>query len=289
MSIRLRMGLAALGCSVAVVTGQSSFPYCQIIDGSDAPAWSAHASYTAPADVQTDAGRSIAFWAVRGGGGLYYRDTESGAVSLGGSYDVLFSDGNGGVAIPDILAALRLDAGWTLRWWDGRALQLLWRPGFYSDTEDWSSKDFFSPFEVNGVQAINSQLSCVLGLALYPGFERSFDPRFGFRYAPADSIRIDLMYPETRLTYRPMDWEFALGVRHDAVREYRLEEDDPRHLIAIRETRVYLAGAWLLGDLLRMTAEVGQVLNREIDFDRVETVLDIEDTWYVQFGVGGVL
>ncbi len=289
MSIQLRIVAMVLGFGAVAAGGQSTFPFCQIVDGTDYPAWDVEATYTAPADVRSDAGRNIAFWALRGGGGLFYRATGSGDVSLGGRYDVWFADGGGGVALPDALAALRLEAGWTLRWWDGRALQLTLRPGLYTDAADWSSKDVFYPFEALGIRAVNPRVSALLGLAVYPGFDRAFDPRFGFRYAPADSIRLDLMYPETRLTYRPMDWEVALGVRHEAVREFRLEESDPRRLVALRDTRIYLAAAWTAAGALRVTAEAGRVLNREIDFERVETVLDVEDSWYVQLGVGGVL
>ena len=276
-------------CFAAQVHAQSSLPYCQFLDGEQAPAWRVNVGYTGESRVEAPGGGDVAVWTVGGGGGLYYWRTDAGEIDLTGAYDLWSFDGNGGIDLPDRAAALRLNTAFLLRNWDGSALRVTAMPGLYSDLEDISFEDFGLPIEVAGIQAFNPQMSGLIGVAIYPGFDRAFDPRFGIRYAPAESMRIDLMYPESRVTFRPDALEFFGGLRHDAVNEFRLEEDDPRRRFALRETRAYLGAAWPLGDVLRMSAEVGYALNREVDFDKNAPGRDLEEAWFIRVGLGGAL
>ncbi len=268
---------------------QQSWPYCQILDGTEAPAWQADVEYTAKGQVSGDGGSDVSVWNIGGGGGLYYWRTSAGDIDLTGAYDVWFWDGNGGIALPDRTAALRLRADYIVRNWDGSALRVGIKPGIYSDTEELSFDSIYVPFEVLGIQAFNPRVSGLIGVAIYPGFDRVFDPRFGVRMAAADSVRVDVMYPESRVTFRPDDWELYAGIRHDAVNEFRLEEDDARKQFSFRETRAYFGSAWPAGEALRMEAEVGIAFNREVDFKREAPGRDIEDAWYIRIGIGGAL
>ena len=287
-----KFAFAAVAWMAASFTAlaQQSYPYCQILDGSEAPAWRAQLGYTAEADVEAPEGSGVAMWSASGGGGLYYWRTDLGDIDLAGLYDLWLLDGSGGVDLPDQLAALRLQASMLSRNWNGGALQVSVYPGIYSDLQDLSLEDLFLPFQVLGIQAFNPQISGVMGVMIYPGFDRTFDPRFGIRAAPADSVRVDLMYPESRVTFRPDNtWEVFGGLRHSAVNEFRLEEDDPRDQFSFRETQFYAGFALPLEAGVRLSAELGYALNREIDFDRVEPARDLDEAWFIRVGIGSEL
>lgn len=283
------LALLALGWVAAQASAQTTYPYCQIVDGTEIPAWIAAADYTASSRVEGDGGKDVAVWHIGGGGGLYYLRTEYGDVDFTGWYDIWAWDGSGGINLPDQTAALRLRADYTYRTMAGTALRVGLKPGFYGDLGEVSFDSFFLPFEVLAIQSFNPQISGAIGIAVYPGFDRVFDPRFGVRIAPVEEMRVDVMYPESRVTYRPAIWEVYAGVRHEAVNEFRLEEDDPRDLFGVRETRAYVGGAWPVNDVVRMLAEIGMAFNREFDFKNRAPSRDIEDAWFIKIGVGGAL
>jgi hypothetical protein len=288
--MRILYGVAAACLLFAgPAPAQQSWPFCQILDGAEEPAWTAYLDFTGPGRVETEGGRDVALWNLGGGGGIYYWRTGAGDVDLTGAYDLFVWDGSGGIDLPDRTAALRLRADYVARNWDGSALLVGIRPGIYSDLEEVSFESVYVPIEAWGIQAFNPQISGLIGVAVYPGFDRAFDPRFGVRVAAAESVRVDLMYPESRVIFRPADWEMFGGLRHEAVNEFRLGDDDPRKMIAYRETRAYLGTAWPVGDLFRMQAELGWSFNREVDFKREASGRDIEDAWYVRIGIGGAL
>lgn len=269
---------------------QHSYPYCQILDGTDYPAWRVRAAYVSSAEVDVEEGKDVAIWKVDGGGGIYFWRTEVGEIDLTGDYELRAWDGSGGINLPNQTAVLRLRTDYIYRRWDGSAVRLSVMPGFYTDVDEWSFDSFFIPLEVTGIQAFNPQISGLLGLAVYPGFERAFDPRFGVRFAPIEEVRIDLMYPESRVVFRPVEeWETFAGIRHEAVNEYRLPDSDGRRLLAYRETSLYAGVAWPVFEGVRATAELGYVFNREVDFARGATARDIDEAWMIRFGLVGDL
>ncbi|MBW7908325.1 MAG: hypothetical protein H3C50_05310 [Kiritimatiellae bacterium] len=286
------MRIAASLCLASALLAPHAFaqgtpPSCQILDGTETPAWTANMGYTANAKVQSANSSDVAVWSVDGGGGLYYWRTDSGDWDLSGAYDLRILDGSGGANLPDRLAALRLDLAYVLRNMDGSALKVDIFPGIYSDTEDLSLDDLYLPVQVLAIQAFNPQMSGLIGIAVYPGFDHTFDPRFGVRFAPVENLRVDVMYPESRVTFRPDELELYAGVRHTAVNEFRLEDGDARKSIGFRETRAFVGAAWPLSDLLRFNAEVGYAFNREIEFKRAEADRDWDEAFLIRVGIGG--
>ncbi len=286
MRIAATLGLVAMLIAPSVFA-QPTPPFCQILDGTEAPAWTANLGYTAGAKVKSANPRDVSVWSVDGGGGLYYWRTDSGDWDLSGAYELRMFDGSGGVNLPDRVGALRLDLAYVVRNMDGSALRFDLFPGLYSDTEDFSAKDFYLPLQVLAIQSFNPQISGLIGIAVYPGFDRTFDPRFGVRFAPVETLRVDLMYPESRVTFRPEEFEVYAGLRHSAVNEFRLEDGDPRKSIGFRETRLFLGTAWPLSDLLRFNVEVGYAFNREIEFKHAEPDRNWDDALMVRVGIGG--
>ncbi len=282
--------MVLLAGSAAAAWAQGDYPYCQILDRVDEPAWQAHIGFVDSSRVEAPDGESFRQQQVRGGGGLFFWRTAVGDIDLAGAYDVTFYDGSGGVGLPDKTAALRLDAGYVWRYWDGSALKLNVYPGLYSDLEDPGLDDLAMPLQVLGIQAFNPQVSGVLGVALYPGFDRSFDPRFGVRCALSDQWSVDVMYPESRLLYRPVEnWDLYAGLRNEAVAEFQLEDDDPRDTYRYEETRVYVGLNAPVSTEVRAMVRLGWVLNRAVDFGRTQPARDVEDALFLQVGIGGTL
>lgn len=274
----------------AVARAEEEYPYCQILDRVDEPAWQAHVGYVGQAKVRDPNGSDVGLYQLRGGGGLYYWRTAAGDIDLSGAYDVTAFDGSGGIDLPDQVAALRLNASYTWRQWDGAAVKVDVFPGIYSDLKDLGFDDLYMPFQVLGIQAFNPQLSGVLGVAIYPGFSRSFDPRFGVRYAVSDELSVDVMYPESRVTYHPAEqWDLYAGLRNNPVAEFRLEDGDDRDAFEYDEARAYLGVNAPLNDVVRVMAQLGWTLSRSVDFDRVQPARDVQDAFFVSVGLGGTL
>lgn len=287
---RLGIALLLLASARALAAPGREVPFCQFLDAADEPAWRAAAHLTSSADVQGDQGRAYSVLRVTGGGGLYFAEAPGGALQLGGAYAVHAFEGNGGVNLPDAVADLHLEAGYQWRNWDGRSLEVSARPGFYGEVAAWESSALRIPFDVIGYQALSPRLSGRLGVAVYPGFTRSFDPRFGLRYALADEWTAELGYPASGVTWRDRAGREAyVTLRNDPINEFWLESGDERRAFRFEETRLVLGTAAPLGGTWRLGVEAGYVFQRSVDFARVEPNRSVEDAWVVGLGLSGAL
>lgn len=265
-------------------------PYCQILDRVDRPAWDVLGESVSSARVDTPGGHNYSMYDVQGGGGLLFSEAPGGRVELAGAYALYAFDGQGGIGLPDSVADLHLDASYVWRNWDGRSLRLTAQPGFRGEWAAWSGSAFRVPFEVVGVQALSPRLSGQLGVALYPGYTRTLDPRFGVRYALSETWSVDAQYPESRVQWRsPAGAEAYLLIRNDPINEFWLEEDDPRRTFRFEESR--LAAGWVgpLGASLRVRVELGYVFNRAVDYARAEPARSVDDAVVLGVGLGGAL
>lgn len=290
MYYRVSLAVLSLLSIPALAAERSDVPYCQYLDRADEPAWHVLGSAIGSADVQGDKGRAFSVLEVAGGGGLLYADVPSGSVGLGGAYEVYAFEGNGGIRLPDAVADLHLEAGYQWRHWDGRSLQLTARPGFYGEVGAWESSALRVPFEVLGLQVLGPRLSGQLGVALYPGFTRAFDPRFGLRYAISDTWTADVGYPESRLAWASREgWAAYALVRNDPINEFWLEDDDARRTFRFEETRAVAGLVAPLAGVLRLHAELGYVFQRSVDFSRSEPNRSVEEALMVGLGLSGAL
>lgn len=286
---RLALLLSVAGLARVWGAGQEP-PFCQILDRVERPAWEVQGVYRARAGVEAPGGRNYSVYEVRGGGGLLFADAPGGGVEVRGGYAAQFHQGDGGVDLPDRVLDLHLDAAYVWRHWDGRSLLIRLQPGFYGQPDDLDADALYVPFEVTGVQALAPRLSGLLGVVLYPGFDRAFDPRFGVRYALSDHWSLDLQYPESRLLWRsPRGQEVYALVRNDPINEFRLEAEDARRAYRYEESRV--AAGWVipLGDRLRLRLEAGYLFNRSVDFARGASGRAVEDAPLLGVGLGGPL
>jgi hypothetical protein len=266
-------------------------PYCSWLDRADEPAWDIQAGWLGSAAVQGPGGRSYSALEVRGGGGLWYGEAPGGEAEVDGSYAVWMFEGQGGVDLPDALADAHVRAGYVWRHWDGRSLRVRIQPGFYGEVSAWDQADALRvPFEIVGLQTLSPRWSGQLGVAVYPGFARSFDPRFGVRGELSETWSVDLNYPESRLVWRSAGGtEAYLRLRNDPIQQFWLEEDDARRFVRFEETRLVAGWSGPSDTVVRLRVEAGYVFNRSVEAGRGSANRAVEDTWVVSIGLGGAL
>lgn len=288
-------GLLLAGCllagAVAALADARKAPYCHYLDEADEPAWEVRGGWISSARVEGPGGQSFSVAGVQGGGGLYFGEAPGGAVELSGYYGGLFHDGDGGIGLPEAVMDLHLQAGYVWRHWDGRSLRLRAEPGFYGEVEALGdTAPLRVPFEVLGLQALGPRLSGQFGVAVYPGFTRAFDPRFGLRYALTDAWSVDAGYPESRLRWRDAAGaEAYVYLRNQPVQEFWLEDGEARRTFRFEDTRLCAGWAGPVASGLRLRLEAGWVFNRAVDFARGAAARSVEDGWLVSAGLGGAL
>jgi hypothetical protein len=274
--------------SPVLALAQGNYPFCQILDRVDAPPWEVHGGYLTSADVDEEGGDDFGILGVEGGGGLAYFQTGYGDIDLTGSYEVQAFTADGGIGLPDHLGAVALNGAYIWRNPDGRAVKVTASPGFRSDLEEMTSEAFYIPISFSVIRSFSPVLSGYIGVAVYPWYEQYFDPRFGIRWAIHESLLLDLMYPESKLSLSPEDgWDMYAGLRINNMPQWTIEDD--RESIMIDETRAYVGVNHPVTSELRMMYQVGLVFNRSVDFAKEQEESNVDDAFYVRVGVGGAL
>jgi hypothetical protein len=292
MTTRLKQLGLVLGCALALPAAaqEGGAPFCQILDRFDDPIWEVSLGYVASADLDTDEGRDSGVVEFDAGTGLAYFYTGLGTVDLRAALTLDSFTSGGGVRLPGQVGTLNLELHWIHRTESGLALRLGMAPGFYTDFEDLSGRDFFVPLSAEVVQAFNPQWSGLAGLAVFPGFDHVVDPRLGVRWGPTDSLLVDLFYPESKIVFAPSERARVWLAFHVLLYpEYQLEEDDSRERFLYDESRWTLGASHVVNDAFHAIVQVGRVLNREIDFEDGGPRADMDNAWFVQFGIGGFL
>ncbi len=286
---KLGIALALATFAAHAASGQENYPYCQILDRVDVPAWEVHAGYDTQAEPQNSADE-FSVSRVNGGGGLLYLRGDYGALDITGNYDARFFSGDGGIGLPDNVYDLHLGLAYIARNMNGQAARIAMSPGFYSELGDISTDDSFIPFDVRGIQTINEQFSLYLGVAVFPGFEETIDPRFGARYAPTDEWLLDIAYPESRVTYSPQpELDIYAGIKGDQTSEWKLDDDNELDTMRYNEIRAYLGVEAPIAEDLRLLCQAGGVFDRSFDFEDGFVPYDIDDAWFISIGLGSAL
>lgn len=266
---------------------QGSYPFCQILDRVESPPWEVHFGYTAEAEVQNTRDK-FGMARLDGGGALGYFRTGIGDFDIGGSYELIAFSSDGGLDLPDALGSASLNGRYVWRNPEGQAFRLSASPGFRSDMKEITTDALFIPLEFMAIQSFSPEISGQIGVAVFPWYEELFDPRFGIRWAPDESLVLDFMYPESKIVFSPRDgWDLYAGVRVDNTAEWKL--DDRRDHILLDETRAFIGVNQPLSQDVRLMYQAGYVFNREVDFKDVQGETDVDDALFLRVGIGGSL
>ncbi len=277
-----------------LVSGQSAThaqyagDYCQLLDRLDEPIWEAYAGAVDSSSIEDF--RRTSMLEAGFSAGLFYFRTGIGEFDIRAAVDSIYFTRSGGINLPDHLSAARLDLNYVLRLDDGYALRLGMEPGFYSEIEYAGRDHIFYPFSLHGISAFSPNLSALAGLNFYPGFDRLVDPRLGLRWEISDYLLLDAFYPKSEIVFRPtFDWTARAGVEFREYLEYQLKDRDDRKRIMLDETRIYLGVERLITHQMQLMFQVGRLVDRSIDFRRIEREQDIDNAYFFRIGVGGLL
>lgn len=288
--------LLALVCACAATGGSQPIMLgageCQILDTVTEPIYeigmtfvpeSRFAGHGKSAFVEVDARWDAA----------YFRDVLYADLDLGLDFAGILVTDSAGLQLPDQLVRLSIDAGLTWRYVGGTALQFRLKPGIYSDFEEISMDSLALPGSLALVQSFHPTVSGILGLEVRPSFETKILPRVGVAWQPADMIRLEAGLPRSRLSCAfNNEWSGHLGFEWQNV-SYNLREkgDFDRERIEIEDYRLYGGVTKRMSDALQLTAEVGRLFDRQVEFRYPAADLprkvDVDNAIYLRVGVGG--
>ncbi len=264
---------------------------CQILDGSAQPTFRIGFDYVADADVEGFGETGLAAWDARWEAG-YFHDVLMGDIDIGimGRYRMLTD--SAGMQLPDQLAVLAADVGWTWRYVNATALQLRAQPGVYSDMERIDFNAVHVPFSAAGVFRLLDSLSAIAGVSVRLGFERVFMPICGFAWEPIPEVRVAAMLPESRVdVHWTRDWSTHARLAWES-ESYRLDEkgDFDRERITLEDYRGALGATRRITDEMYVVGEAGMSFERTIEFqhsDGLARQADIDPAVFLRIAVAG--
>lgn len=257
---------------------------CCIMDRPTDVLWQLGGGYAFPADNTAARWDDLGILEFRGVGSLAYVETESWAdFNIEVQADTRILQGFDGTSSGYPLNRLNLFVEYSQRLEHGLGFKLDASPGLYSDLQDFGGDDLGFPLGFSAVAAMHEELSFLLGVSVFPGFERVADPRLGLRWAPVGGgLRVDLFYPESLITAElTSGFGIHAGARFLPWLEYQLEEDDARDRLRFQENRVYGGLHFAVGEYGRLNLEGGLMFEREIEFKKAEPTVELDDAPFV--------
>ncbi len=280
---------AACGGTQPVMLGQGE---CQILDAVTEPIYEVGLSLTPSSDIGESGSSAFveldARWDF-----AYFRDVLYGDLDLGLDFSGILVTDSAGLQLPDQLVRLNVDAGLAWRYVGGTALQFRMKPGIYSDFEEVSADALACPASLALVQSFDPTVSGILGLELRPSFETKIMPLVGVAWQPVDMLRVEAGLPRSRLScVFNSAWSGHLGFEWSNI-SYQLREKGnfDRKRLEVEDFRFTIGATRLLSDALQVTAELGHLFDRQLEFrytaEDLPRKVEVEDSIYLRVGVGG--
>ena len=295
MTITLRyailfIGLAALS---AMPTEAQELTYRQF-DGRECPildmpffnSSSVSVGYALPADTTAPAWEEVSAVEMQAWGRWFnWSTTTGGDLDVRGHWDTMILNIDGPESDSYPLTMARVEMEWSQRFLYGYGLQLDAAPGLYSSLDSIESDDFAVPCGLTLIKALNPDFALLIGASVFPTFDQAVDPRIGLRIARADSVILDLAYPESKLELRPHQYlRFTVGARMRLWPEYNMG-DDPRERLLYEEGRAYSRLEIAMTEYMGLRLEGGYLFNRSISFETGDTDVDLDDAPFANIGL----
>jgi hypothetical protein len=301
--------IALLITSIAPLCAQAGWDAsenkCVILDGNPKPIYEMGFHYIPGSEITMPDGELGPFGSTSGmelgfdWNFAYYRDVWFGDIDLTLSTLLTIYDAPTRVEMPNQLARISLEMEWTTRFAQGYGMIFDFHPGAYADLEQADGSILYFPLSLSAVKSLGKDVSVQLGAELRPNFDRIVMPVVGLVWEPSNAARIELMLPESRIEwYMGDDWMGHIGFAWNST-TYSLREKSPydREDITIEDYRAFFGVSCLMHDQVTLTAEVGSVFERTVefgqpfnlDFDPVEGELEMEDAFYAGLRLIGPL
>jgi hypothetical protein len=239
-----------------------------------------------PADVEGGDAFSRLEWDIHSDL-LYYRDLLVGDLDSRLNFESDTPLNGGGMDLPNQLFVLSVDNRWTWRYVNDVALQWRFEPGFYTALDSLGLESLSVPMTFSAIKTFSERLAAVAGVAVRFGFEREVMPVAGVVWQPQPDLRVEAMFPESRLTYYwQQGWALHARWAWDSI-TYQLPDDSADRRRVTFESTAYGAGVTReLSPEFRVFGELGMLTAREVEFDRGGKG-DIDDALYMRAGIGG--
>jgi len=296
--IKMFRWLAVVVCIQAWVLQAVAWPqerrqeYCQILDAVTDPVYEVGFAYLGESRFD-GYGKSVMIELDADWNFAYFRDVLRGDIELDLDFLSVVIFKSAGLQLPDQVAKIAVDAGWTWRYEGGSALQVRAAPGIYSDIEEIDGDMFFVPLSCSMIQVLGPEWSGIAGIELRPGFERTIMPILGLAWEVREDLRLELRVPESKCVwYINRDWITHFGFEWQST-SFSLREhgSNGRDMITLEDLRAFLGLTHSISDQFRVTGEIGRSFGRSVEFEHdalgLDNNIDIDRAWFVRFALGG--
>ena len=223
----------------------------------------------------------------------YYENVLKGDIDLGLELTAIIYSGSAGINLPAALIQFAPEIGWTWRYMNSTSLALRTAPGIYGDLTGASGSMLAIPSSLTLYRSFSPQFSAKLGALVRPAWDLPVIPEFGFIWAPAETLRFDIAFPASQITWyalRGFSAHMAAEWDNDTY-AINAGDDDP-DTMTIEETRVYGGIEMQISNEIRLLAELGIALDREYKMDGANDDSEnhdyvADDTPYFRFGIVG--
>ena len=224
---------------------------------------------------------------------VYFSNMLGGDIDGNLIFHAKFFSGSAGLDLPDQVAVLALDLGWTWRYADKFSLQTRFEPGFYTDVEEFGADAIYYPFSLALARGFTPVLDGVIGVTIRPDFERVVMPIVGVNWEISNLVHLKAQLPESRLEYFvTANWNIYAGFNGENT-SYALRKKGgfDREQITIEDLRFFGGLGYRINDELQVALEVGEVFDRDVEFDRapegMPADVKIEDAFLFRVAVMG--
>jgi hypothetical protein len=223
----------------------------------------------------------------------YLRDIARGDVDVDLRVLTTLFFGSAGLQLPDQLAKIAVDAGWTRRCENGFSFVVRAAPGIYSDIEKIALDVLFMPVSCTIIRAFSPELSGKAGLEIRPGFDRTIMPLVGIAWEAREDIRLEAQLPKSRLVYFMEKDLYAHAALEWRNTSYRLREKGSydRDMMTIEDFRLSFGLTHRMSDELHITGEIGRCFDRRVEFkepaDSLDDDMGVRSTLLLSVTLGG--
>lgn len=293
ISVVLLMCVAWMPVAQSAELWEPEADYCPVLDAPPRPVFDASVFYAPASDVVGFGETAL----LEMGGSWhfgYYRDVLRGDVTVRFDGHLRFFTDAASVELPNQVAEFAADIRWATRSGSTGFLVNL-EPGVYTDFEEATFENLAMPTTLALVQRFGTGISAVAGATVRLGFKDEVIPYGGVVCELGQTLRLEALVPDGGLTWFPnREWRVTFGYEwHNA--SYHIREKGPydREEITLEDIRVGLAVMHRISDDLRLTGEVGRVMERSVKFrESIEVYeiprdLEIEEAPYFRLTLSG--
>lgn len=224
---------------------------------------------------------------------VYLSDFLGGEIDGNLLFDAKIFSGSAALELPDQLASLAVDMGWTWHSVNDFAVQTRFAPGLYSDIEEIGSDAIFWPFSLALARGFTPGFYGVLGLNIRPYFKHVVMPIVGVDWEITNLVHLKAQLPESRLIYyATANWTAYAGLKWEST-TYALRDKASfdREQITLEDFRYFGGLRYRINDELRIALEIGEVFDRDVEFGRASedhpSDVDIDDAFFFRFAILG--